>query len=324
MINDESKHSEMTNDTNLVWQLLVKKRKFVLLTTLLITITVYVFTSPWVIKPKYKSEIIVYPPGTNSAKIFIERDPRFGADKEIDEHIQIFESVKLRDSIIHKYDLVTHYNIDTAGPTKAYQLHAEYNDNIKIDRTRYNSIMVTVYDTDPVLAAAIANDIITIGDKVKNEIIHTNLMQIFYSIEREFKLKSNALDEMALKVNAATKSTIAEGAKIATLNTTDIIRQQANIQSYIKVYTEQRKNDLARLLQQYLNLMESYFLLQQNYLQAFTNANSDVPSCYIISPAEVSYKKAFPPRLLLTLAGGAFGFFTAWFIVIVINKFNQP
>ena len=124
--------------------------------------------------------------------------------------------------------------------------------------------MVTVYDTDPVLAAAIANDIITIGDKVKNEIIHTNLMQIFYSIEREFKLKSNALDEMALKVNAATKSTIAEGAKIATLNTTDIIRQQANIQSYIKVYTEQQKNDLARLLQQYLNLMESYFLLQQN------------------------------------------------------------
>ncbi|MBL0050385.1 MAG: hypothetical protein IPP29_02085 [Bacteroidetes bacterium] len=181
------------------------------------------------------------PTGTNSAKIFIERDPRFGADKEIDEHIQIFESVKLRDSIIHKYDLVTHYNIDTAGPTKAYQLHAEYNDNIKIDRTRYNSIMVTVYDTDPVLAAAIANDIITIGDKVKNEIIHTNLMQIFYSIEREFKLKSNALDEMALKVNAATKSTIAEGAKIATLNTTDIIRQQANIQSYIKVYTEQQK-----------------------------------------------------------------------------------
>lgn len=304
-------------------QLLLSAWKYILAATIIAGISVAIVSAPFIVKPKYKSEVIVYPPGTNSAKIFIERDPRFGGDKEIDEHIQILQSAKLRDSIIAKYNLVHHYGIDTTGDTKTYKLYKEYTDNIKIDRTRYNSIIVTVYDTDPKMAASIANDVIEIGDKVKNEIIRTNLMQIFHSIEREFKQKAVALDGLAQKVNMAAGITIAEGAKIASRNNTDILRQQATIQSYLKIYTEQNNMDLAKLVQEYLNLMEGYFLQQQNYLQAFTNANSEVPSCYIISPAEVSYKKAYPPRTLLTLAGMACGFCMAWFAVILRYRFKH-
>lgn len=46
-----------------------------------------IFLMPFFIPPQFKAEAVISPSGTNSAKMFIERDPKFGGDREIDEHI---------------------------------------------------------------------------------------------------------------------------------------------------------------------------------------------------------------------------------------------
>jgi hypothetical protein len=43
------------------------------------------------------------------------------------------------------YGLVKHYKADTLEKTWTYQLYREYDGNVNIDRTRYNSISIVVF-----------------------------------------------------------------------------------------------------------------------------------------------------------------------------------
>ena len=91
--------------------LLYTWRKVILMTSSIAVIIAIIVTMPALMPPVFKAEAIIYPPATYSAKVIAEYDLRFGADKEIDEHIQILKSSLLRDSIIKRFDLLKHYEI---------------------------------------------------------------------------------------------------------------------------------------------------------------------------------------------------------------------
>jgi uncharacterized protein involved in exopolysaccharide biosynthesis len=161
----------------------------------------YIFTSPFFITPKYKAEAVLYPPSANTSTELINSDMRFGSDRDIDNAMQVLQSSLLRDSIIKKYDLVRRYEIDTTDPNHDYLLQEEYSENIGIERTRYGSIAVRVYDKDPGIAAAMANDIVAMGDIVKAEAIRRNLKNAFQSVEHELAQKTAQVVSMADSIN---------------------------------------------------------------------------------------------------------------------------
>jgi uncharacterized protein involved in exopolysaccharide biosynthesis len=155
------------------------------------------FTAPIFIKPEYKSEVVLYPAGASTSASLLNSDIRFGFDRDVDNAMQVLQSTILRDSLIRKYDLMHHYEIDTTDPKKQFLLIETIKDNISVERTRYNSILIKVYDTDPRLAAAIANDMVRLGDKVKAEIIRRNLRSAYQTVEREMRLKMEQLTQLA-------------------------------------------------------------------------------------------------------------------------------
>ncbi len=114
---------------------------------------------------------------------------RFGSEADIEKGIQILHSSILRDSIVYKYHLFSHYGIDTNSPKKNYLMNEEYEKKIRFEQSRYNSIEIDVYDNDPVLAAKIANDIVKMADRVKNGIIKKNLKTAYDIISRELNDK---------------------------------------------------------------------------------------------------------------------------------------
>ncbi|MBK8846921.1 MAG: hypothetical protein IPO27_10395 [Bacteroidetes bacterium] len=195
----------MENENKSILHALLNHWKVVAIATFIGGVVSFVLVSPWLLKPLYKSETIIYPPATNNVKYFIDRDPRFGSDKEIEEQIQILNSNILRDTIILKYDLIKHYEIDTTNKSWKYTLLKQYVSNIKIERNRHNAIVITVFDTDPETAASIANDMVQIGDIVKNKIIKSNLRNLYVSIERQFNEQVNRLDSHAVYINAFAK-----------------------------------------------------------------------------------------------------------------------
>ena len=102
--------------------LMMRWKIFILAFVLISVVGAAIFSGPNYLVPVYKSEVILYPPSTNSNKTLIEKDPRFGSDNDVDQQIQILKSGLVRDSVIRKFNLMQHYLIDTTSRLKTYLL----------------------------------------------------------------------------------------------------------------------------------------------------------------------------------------------------------
>ncbi len=101
-----------------------------------------VFSGPTFIKPRYRSQAVVYPVNLNSYSI----------ESRADQLLQLLESNSIRDSIIHRFDLLAHYRMDTVGQGGQASLYNMYKERVTIEKTRYESVEINVVDEDPVMA----------------------------------------------------------------------------------------------------------------------------------------------------------------------------
>ncbi|MBL7897990.1 MAG: hypothetical protein JNJ99_05610, partial [Crocinitomicaceae bacterium] len=134
-----------------------KKRKPLIIITasaFVISIGVSLMMTPY-----YMARAVVFPTksnsvdyNTNSRNSVVE----FGDEADAERLLQVLISPEIRDSLTIKYDLYNHYEIDSSEAHARYEFQQIYEGNIKFERTRYNSINIDVYDTDPVIAANIA------------------------------------------------------------------------------------------------------------------------------------------------------------------------
>jgi tyrosine-protein kinase Etk/Wzc len=304
-------------------QTVYRRRQLIIIITLSATLASAILSAPFFIVPRYTSEAIIYPPGTNSNRMLIERDARFGSDKEIDEQIQLLRSSIVRDSIIVKYDLYNHYNIDTRASDKRYRLYEKFDDLVKIDRTRYNSIAITVSDVDPGTAAAIANDIISIGDAYKATIIREKLQEAFDALSKTIFDLSFQIDEIATAINKVHNREVVSGSAFNKAMGVDQLREQLQIKDLMKSARE--TNQINRLEQLYLyeSKLQQMATVRLSYDQALISLNNQIPTSFIISPAEIADKKSYPIRWMIVL-GTLIASFTGMIaIIFVLEKYHS-
>lgn len=314
----------LSDSNGIVFLRIIYKWKKQILIFVLISLTgSIIFSGPYFIPPLYKTEVVFYPPGTNSYRVLIEKDPRFGSDKEIDEQMQILKSAILRDSIISNYKLVEHYDVDTINADWTYALYRKYENNISVERTEFNSIKVSVFDTDPVKAAMMANDIVKMGDAVKSAIIKENLLLAFNSISKAYFDKSVEVDRIIENLNKFIDSPLSRQVTVKDKTNTELLKEQLDIQAAIE------KARIAGKLGNLQSLFDYQFKLQQlneiqkSYFLAYVSLNNVIPSCYIISPAEPSYKKAAPKRSLIVVVTFITSFLFAAMLVVGIEKISK-
>gem|GEM_PF-1391098 len=314
---------EQLPDGVLLLRIIYKWYRQILALVIIAGIAAFVFTLPYFIPPYYKSEVIFYPPGTNSNKILIEKDPRFGADKEIDEQMQILNSSIVRDSIIRRFGLVKHYKTDTVELAWRDAFYRRLKDNISISRTEFNSISVKVYDTSPRIAAEIANEMVRIGDAVKSGIIKDNLRLAFNSISREYFDKSLETDKIIQTLNSFIETPISLQVTQKDKSYTEKLKEQLEVQAAIeKARGQGRLKDMEALYNYQLKLQQ-LSEIQSSYFQAYTSLNSAIPSCYIITPAEPSFKKAGPKRVLIIPAAMLAALIFGAGLSVMIEKFSS-
>jgi|SRR5688572_5336388 len=301
--------SQQTGTFNLLG-ILYRKRILILVITFLATVCAAVFSGPSFITPRYTSEVIIYPPSTNSNRMLIERDARFGSDKEIDEQIQLLRSSIVRDSVIRKYNLYQHYQIDTSAPDKRYRLNEIFDERVKIERTRYNSISVTVSDAVPEKAAAMANDIIAIGDAFKETIIKEKLREAFNALSKTIFDLSFQIDEAAAEINNFHKREVVSGVAFNKTNTIEQLKEQLELKELMRKARESDQISQLEKLYFYESKLQQMVTVQLSYDQALIGLNNQVPTSFTVSPAQVADKKSFPVRWIIvvcTLIGSFIG-----------------
>jgi hypothetical protein len=299
-----------------VMQVILKYRKHLLYIGLIAIIAAVVFSSPFFIKPLYKSSVILYPTASNSiSKALLSENSgntkdilEFGEDEQTEQMLQVLNSNKIRDRIIAKYHLMEHYNIKKSSKYKMTELYERYEDNFKFRRTEYMAVKITVYDIDPQLAADMANDVGELVDSTINMMQKQVAKKAFKIVEKEyFSLKEEVeAKEDSLSVLRALGVHDYES-QSEMFNRQLAIEMAKGNPSGIK-RLEKKLEVLAKYGGPYVSLRDALehdkkllSELKAKYEEAKVDATENLPHKFIVSSAYKAERKSYPIRWLIVV-----------------------
>ncbi len=112
----------------------------------------------------YKASTIFYAASEDLAKpaaVGNEIKDRYyyGSESDIDPILTLAQSNEMADHIIKKFNLYAHYEIDTSHVKAPFRVKQTFFKLYEVTKTKYDAIELSVEDTDPEMAAKIANAI---------------------------------------------------------------------------------------------------------------------------------------------------------------------
>ncbi len=306
-------------------------RKPLILFSLLAAILAAIFSAPFFIKPKYKSQVVLFPTTTNSVSkaLLDERNSdkdilEFGKEEEAEQLLQILNSDQIRSRIIQKYDLMNHYEIDKDSPFKNTLLNQEYESNVSYNRTRFMSIVIEVMDTDPQKAADMANDIAALLDTVKNRIQYERAKDGFNIVKVQYEgiKQEMSMIEDSLKI-------------LAGMGVQSYVDQVAILTEQLAVARIEGKSSVAKDLQKNLDLLSEYGgaqasltdqlellkeeanIIRRKYMEAKVNLENQMSHKFIVNSAFKAEKKSYPVRWLIVVLS-TLGAFALTLVTIIV------
>lgn len=285
-----------TDSVNML-NLVFRYRKILFLTcagAILISATISLL-----IKPLYRSTVVLYPT-TNVVEtqslfgLHADATPLFGDETATEKLLQIIKSDHIKNYLVARYDLMKHYGISENTRYKYTMLDARLKKYIVSRKTQYNSIEISVLDTDPLLAATMANDIAWNIDTVFNKIVRDAGRKAYKAIELSYsdqlRLVRSLEDSLDMsRINGAL-SGIPAKVKAGSANS-----------SWAAIAGEYSPRFL-RMISMFESENENLSDIHSRLTGAKIISEQNLPYIHIINEAQVSEKKALPKRSLIVLA----------------------
>lgn len=334
---DEVKKGLDFNSSNLLLFVVRWKRPLGIVTVVAALASV-IFSSPVFIPPKYESTVIMFPTSTASvSKSLLSQNPQgkqdllqFGEEEQAEQLLQILNSDEIRDRIVRKYDLMNHYRIDTTARYKYTELFKEYESNIKFKRTEFQSVRVDVLDTDPIMAANIANDIAALVDSVKNRMQQERAYKAMLIAEAEYFGMRDYVQELEDSLNAL---------RAMGINDYESMSERFT-EYYAKAILEGNQRAMSKLEEQ-LGTLSKYggayvsirdilehekkqlSHLRVKYKEAKVDAEQTLPHKFIVNNAVPAEKKSYPVRWLIVLVSTVSAFLLALLTIIAVENLRN-
>lgn len=297
-----------------------------------------IFSSPTFIPPKYESTVIMFPTSTASiSKSLLAKNNQskedllsFGEEEQAEQLIQILNSDEIRNRIIEKYDLRKHYEIDSTEQYGETKLFKEYESNITYKRTEFQSVRIDVLDTDPILAANMANDIAALVDSVKNRMQKERAYKAMAISEAEYvemkayvkqledslntmrEMGVNDYESMSERFNEYYAKAILEGNTRAAEKLAEqlkILSKYGGAYVSIRDMLEHEKEQLSHL--------------RAKYQEAKVDAEQSLPHKFIVNNAFPAEKKSYPIRWLIVLVSVISTFIIALLSIIAYENASK-
>jgi len=273
------------------------KHKWPIIAVTLIAAIASVVVS-YMITPKFKSSVILFPKTQVAASHALTTsellDPddhimNFGDEEATEQLIQTLYSEEIRFKIIDKFDLLNHYKINSTSSYPMTKLHDEFSKNIRFKRTEYMAIQIEVMDTDPQMAANIANEIALLLDSSLNKMQKNVAVEIYNMVENQHnKLKSeiNQIEESLKNISK-------------------------NDPKYVSV-SEQLVNENKRLSD-----------MKSKLVEAEVNANQSLPRKFVVANAYAAEKKSYPVRWVMCAVSTISAFVFAVLMMLFIERYKD-
>lgn len=294
------------NNLSLV-QIILKWKWHIVIITLAAAICGAIFSSSMFITPLYKSEAVAYPANISP----------YSDESETEQMLQIINSRSIMDSIIEKYDLWTDYKIDKDFKyAKTYMIN-EYHSKIKISKTPYEAVSITVMDKDPFVACDIAKDILNFYDQKVHDLHTQKVGEVVSMYERQLNEKQRNIDSLKNRLTEISTE----------FGVTDYSGQSREVtRGYLSgsAKATELKNNLEQYGAEAVDLRtkieaeaNTYVSTKVEYEQNLRFYYSDLTYSNIVTEPFPSDKKAFPVRWVV-VALSALGAMLLSIVVIFI------
>ena len=251
------------------------------------------------ITPLFRSTVVIYPT-TNVVEtqtlfgMQSNATPLFGDESATEKVLQILRSDRIREYLVGKYDLMKHYGIDENARYKYSILASRMEKYIVSRKTQYNSIDISVLDTDPLMAATIANDISRQVDTVFNSIVKESGRKSYSAI-------NNSYSEQLIRVKTLEDSLHMTGINGSPSSVLVNFRAGSRDNPWAASYS-QTDPEFLRLMNMFESENENLSAIRSRLTGAKMLAEQDLPYIHIINEARVSERKAIPKRSRIVIA----------------------
>lgn len=316
----------MTNffDNQNLFEIIWKWKKHLIVVGVLAVLVSAIFSSSTFIKPKFKSTARIYP----SKNIFV-----FSEESESEQLLEIINSLDIKLRAIEVFNLSEVYKISKNDPQYLTYVLAEFNDNVRMKKTEYETIEIEVLDTDPQRACTMCDSIISFLNEKVRSMHRSKYEEVVNIAKRDLAIVTHQSDSVKEKLDFLRKE----------YKILDYESQAKEItKGMVKVLAEQKKNTAGgKELEQWMkNLAEKggeYEMLDrlQNKLisqidslhRVYNQSMSDVTKKIIYGqkvqnpiPAD---KKSYPVRWLIVLVSTFAAVFAALIVIVILeNKKN--
>jgi capsular polysaccharide biosynthesis protein len=226
----------------------------------------------------------------------------YGSKEDVNRILSISQSRPLQSYLVHKYNLAAHYKIDTTSRYWKTKVSKTLEKNYKAIKTEQNAVELSIYDTDPAIAAAMVNEALMLIDSM-------NKSTIYEANKQQVKLFTKQMQEQKTKVEtyADTLADLGERYHIsvkAGANGIELVEgnDYKAVQRYKAILVSQR-NSMTEL-NNGTNIME--------HIQASVDAQTN--SLSIVTPAVVADRKEKPVRSLICI--------TVFMITLIVSVFG--
>lgn len=304
------------NSTGLL-NLVMKWKIHISIITVLAIVLSILFSSSLFIDPKYKSFAIIYPSNLIP----------YSSETPTEQMLQLFKSDEISFALINKFQLAKHYGIDTTDSRYLTELKNEINDNVKVRRTEFESIIVEVYDTDPQSACNMVREIINLMNLKARSLQRDKTAEVVNIYQGQLIVKQKQIDSIqeCLKVLREEYDIYDFNIQLkeytrAYLNSVNSGRNGSEV--YNKMFENLQKHGGEYMfLGSYLaSLAGSYNDIKIEYDKALSDLTKKLTYTNIVTSPQPSNTKAYPTRWLIVVISTLSSLLVTLIVISIIER----
>ena len=311
----------------------------------------------------YESTTIFYPAnqdlampenifGTSNAKM-----EYYGTDEDAERVEGIAESRELAEYLIDEFDLYEIYDIDTSSLRAPYYVMETFAENYTVVRTNENSIEISVEDTDPKRAAAMANAARDKINEIGQRLIKESQSMTMNTFETGFKQREELLGNLndslqILRERFGIFNTVTQGETMATQIVSIESKMRADsskLESYkfradsvrainARIAGQQLEvESLQKNLDRYNQGLALVMMLEEEHQSASEQLGEDrerynqfksaystgFPTTLLLEAGEVPVIKSRPQRTLIVAAATILAFIFCVIGILVFDNYKE-
>ncbi len=285
----------------------------------------------------------------------------YGTENDIDRILTISESNELVDYLVAKFNLYSHYNIDSTlmkGPHRVQKKFFKYYDVLKTSR---DAIELSFEDKDPEFAALVANAAREKIDLIAQELLKERQLKAIKTFESNIASKNQQLKTLgdslqSLRSRYKIYNSISQTENItAQFNAVEskLVRYRARLQQLREVRGvprdtivmmeamvagyEEEVNNLSDKMDQLNEGLPAVNIFEKQYLEANQTLSDDqerlkefqaayqsvIPATILVGKAVPPVVKSRPRRSIFVIAAGLIAFLFSVFGVLLLETYKH-